>query len=363
MRTLKMRAVPAMLGLLITTVGWAQDPRQQAAPKGKAATAPGSTAGQAPAGNTQKSVMLPKEARPDPKQEAPKLDPEAQARLDKVLLEWEQRSATIKSLDAAFYRFDQNSVVGDVEFFEGRVMLKSPNQAVLDSQKIDLDFKVAADNQAFKDAIKWKRTQAGQANAPADPIPKAKKAFHERIICTGTSILHYVNDVKKIYEYPLAEEEREAALQQGPLRFLFNMRRDEVLRRYNMRLVSEENEEFYTLQVVPKLDIDRNAFEQAMVKLNRKTFLPDILVLVDPNGNKQSYYLAQVKPNANVPEGNFVHNPETWKKLGYELVKNPPPGRNDLNPPAVPGAGGQAAPAKAASKGAPANAPAKKALR
>lgn len=363
MRTHETLAIPALLGILITTAGWAQEPRQPVAPRAKAATGAG-IAGQSPAGNAAKTTAVPREAHSDPRQEVPKLDPEAQARLDKVLQEWEQRSATIKSLDAAFYRLDQNVVVGNVEYYEGRVMLRSPNQAVLDSQKIDLDYKVTAEKQAFMEAVKWRRSPASQTAPTQDPIPRDKKAFHERIICTGTSILHYVNDVKKIYEYPLAEEDREAALQQGPLRFLFNMRREEVLRRYHMRLVAENDPDFYTLQVVPKLDIDRNAFEQALLKLNRKTFLPDILVLVDPNGNKQFYYLAQVKPNANVPEANFAHNPETWKKLGYELVKNPPPGQTNLTPPTTPaGAGGQAAPAKAAAKGATANPSARKALR
>lgn len=361
MRTLKTRAIPALLGTLIaiTTTSWAQGPRQPAAPRGKAATAP-----PAQAGGTAKSALVPREEHPERKPEAPKLDPEAQARLDKVLSEWEDRSKTIQSLDAVFYRLDKNNVVGEIEFFEGRVMLQGPNKAVLDSMKLDLDSKNKDEAKTFAEALKWRRALQGPANAAEDPIPKAKKAFHERIICTGDAVLHYVNDVKKVYEYPLAAEDREAALQQGPLRFLFNMRKEEVLRRYVMRLVNEEDTTYYTLQVVPKLDIDRNAFAQAMVKLSRKTFLPDFLVLVDPNGNQQTYYLAQVRPNVKISEANFAHDPATWKKLGYELVKNPPPGPGDLTPPTTPaGSGGQAAPAKAASKGAAANPPAKKALR
>jgi TIGR03009 family protein len=263
------------------------------------------------------------------------VDPAQQARLDQLLREWEQRSASIKTLDASYLRLDQNQVLGEVEFYEGRALLQSPNLACLDTHKLTIDPKAEA--KLFGEALKWAREQQGSPDPKTGPIPPEKRKFYDRVICTGQAIYHYDGAVQQIFEYPLSSQEQTATLQQGPLPFLFNMRRDEVSRRYHLRLYKEDDEKF-TIQIVPKLDIDRNAFAQAIIYLNKKTFLPDILQLVEPNQNRQTYYLTRVKPNEAINEANFRHLPNSWR--GWELVKNPP-----LGEPQPQAGGNRAAPA------------------
>lgn len=338
MRWIVAMCLPGSLLAVLTVSSQAQDPAT-AAPRGKSAAAapagaPGGQSpgmavpakGAAPAPGKAAGAPATKGAAPAGTQDqtpaATPVDPAAQQRLDQLLTEWERQSAAIKSLDAKFFRLDNNKVLGEIEFFEGRALLKSPNFACLDTKKLDLDPKKEA--QLFMDAVKFYRAQNGEPAPGTEPIPAARKKFFDRIICTGESIYHYDGSVKQVFEYPLAKQDRAAALQQGPLPFLFDMRREEVLRRYNMRLVKEDDEK-YTIQVAPKLEIDRSAFEQAVIHLNKKTFQPDVLMLVEPNKNQQIYYLTRVRANEPVNDQNFQHQSDVWKKMGYELVRNPAP--------------------------------------
>lgn len=331
MRRIVTLLLPLSIGLLPAAGAHAQTtPPAKAAAKAPAKPAP------APPGRAEKGA-----ARAPAKAAAPApTDPEAEAQLDELLGKWEEKSATIKTLDASYLRHDLNMVLGEVEFFEGRAVLESPNRAWMDTKKINLDPKDKEEARLFYDAIKALKAPDG-----VDPVPKEKKEFFERVICTGDAIYHYIKAAKQVQEYPLAKQDRMAALQQGPLPFLFNMRRDDVLKRYKMRL-TKETVATYEIQVVPRLDIDKNAFEQAVIHLSRVTFLPEMLLLVDLNQNKQAYFLTRVLPNAKVSPKNFQHDAAAWKDLGYELVKNPPLGGDMVSPPRRPEVGREGGPAR-----------------
>jgi outer membrane lipoprotein-sorting protein len=77
----------------------------------------------------------------------------------KLLALWEQQSAKITTLDATFDRVDESKVWDDVTHYKGRALLKSPNLACLNLERVEPDGK--------------------------------KTAFQERIICTGKDVWQY----------------------------------------------------------------------------------------------------------------------------------------------------------------------------
>jgi TIGR03009 family protein len=219
-------------------------------------------AGDRPASPPQKAA-----ARPDP------------ARMKQLLRVWEQQSARLKTLDVDITRTDKNPAWGDEEY-QGRAILKSPNFAYLNFKKVQIG---------------------------ADPKAPNKKALvdHEQIRCTGTEVWQYRSDLKKIFIFPLEKENQKRALEEGPLPFLFNMKAAEAEARYEMSLVNEPPG-YFVIAVVPRLKIDRESFSKAFLKLSAKTYLPDRIFLVSPDGKStKDFVLSNVRPNAQVMDANF----------------------------------------------------------
>jgi TIGR03009 family protein len=198
------------------------------------------------------------------------------ARMKILLRDWQQRSEKLKTLDVLIARVDKSPAWGDEEF-EGRAILKAPNLAWLDFKKIERD----------------------EQKKRLPPVP------HERIVCTGTEVWQYRSDTKQIFIFPLDKQNQKRALEEGPLPFLFNMKADEAEARYLMALINE-TKDYFTISVTPRLKIDQEAFSKAFIKLNRKTFLPDRIFLLSPDGtSSKDFVLSGVQANQPVRAENF----------------------------------------------------------
>ncbi|MFO0910916.1 MAG: outer-membrane lipoprotein carrier protein LolA [Isosphaeraceae bacterium] len=198
-------------------------------------------------------------------------------------------------------RLDRSPAWGDDQY-EGRAILMSPNYAWLDFQKVTQD------------------SQKGKKLIP-----------HERIICTGVEVWQYRSDTRQIFIFPLEKQAQQRALEEGPLPFLFNMKAAEAEARYLMSLVNE-TPEYFVISVVPKLKIDLESFSKAFLKLNKKTFLPDRIFLVSPDGRStKDFTLTSVRPNAPVATANFK-----GQVLGkpWTVVRNPDAAGNPNGAPA-----------------------------
>jgi TIGR03009 family protein len=226
------------------------------------------------------------------------------ARMKQLLGVWEQQSAKLTSLDVRIKRLDRSAQWGDEEY-AGRAILMSPNLAWLDFQKLVHDEKL--DKDRF--------------------IP------HERIVCTGAEVWQYRSDTHQIFIFTLDKQNQKRAIEEGPLPFLFNMKAADAEARYQMHLVTEMPD-YFVISIVPNLQIDRESFSKAFLKLNRQTFLPDRIYLVSPDGKSiKDFTLTSVKPNAAVAPENFK-----GQVLGppWTVVKNPVEGGDA---PAAPGIG------------------------
>ena len=127
------------------------------------------------------------------------------AKMDWLLKQWEQQSSRLKTLDVTILRIDDTPAWGDLEYYEGRALFKSPNLAFIDFNKIQQDDK----KKPIKDPQKNKFVSTP----------------HERIICTGNEVWQYKSDTQQIFIFPLEKDEQKKAIEEGPLPFLFNMRR------------------------------------------------------------------------------------------------------------------------------------------
>jgi TIGR03009 family protein len=239
-------------------------------------------------------------AQPRQAQALPANDP----RKMKWLLEkWEGQSAKLKTLDVKIYRIDKDPKWKAEEHFEGRAMFKSPNLAYLDFAKI----KVAQDAK-------------GQVAPVIDPkTGKRVTTRFETIVCGQSDVWQYLHEGRQILVYPLAKGERQRALDEGPLPFLFNMKAQEAEQRYDMYYMGE-NQKYYAVKVFPKIPEDRETFKSAYIYLDKTYLLPARIVLSTPDGRStRDFTLEAINPNAEVKESFFKGG--VFK--GWTVVKNP----------------------------------------
>ena len=280
-----------------------------------------------------------------PEQQKARAAEEARKRqeMDLLLIEWEKQSKKVTSLMVVFERIDR-SVKWNDQVYQGQAMLKSPDLACLEFKK------------AIPDANgkpKFKTDPSGVKVMEVEPNP------FQRIVCTGREVLQYEWDEKAVYVYPLDKEARQKALQQGPLPFLFNMKAADARARYGMTLLAQtQRPDDYLIAIVPREDIDKDSFNRAFVYLNKKTFLPNVVILY-PVGDKdkQEFNFTLIQPNKPIDDAYFhppVNIPD-WK-----LVRNEP--QAAAANPAQP-APAQGRPAPAVPKRSAAQPPARGAVR
>jgi len=258
--------------------------------------------------------------------------------VETLLRQWEGQSSKLKTLDVSIFRRDDTPSFDEIEFFEGRAIFKNPNLAFINFKKIKQD---AAGNPIKKNDDKW------------------DSADDERIVCTGTEVWQYKSDTRQIFVYPLEKDQAAKAIEEGPLPFLFNMKAEEAKKRYAIELMKPEtmkdpDPNSYYVSIIPKLDVDRESFSQAFVRLDRSFMLPVQIILYAPNGKgTKNFTLNPVKPNAAVNDENFVGKVFP----GWKVVRNPAGGDAPANRPGgAPGARPAAAPPANAARPAAADA-------
>ena len=248
-------------------------------------------------------------AQPNTPKAAPPIDPDG-SRMKLLLAKWAQQSTQLRSLDVRIERVDK-SAKWDDEVYKGRAMFKSPNLAWLDFQKVVV----------------------------AEGKPK-KLVPHERIVCTGKEVWQYRSDTHQVFIHELGLQQRQRALQEGPLPFLFNFQADDARKRYQMKLLNEDPKA-YVISVLPLLPIDKECFSAAWVELDQTMLLPTQIVLLDPEGKSKKFFKmdrAGIKPNAPVMADNFK-----GQKLGppWKILYNKEEGQAAPSPAQVPRAARQ----------------------
>jgi hypothetical protein len=192
----------------------------------------------------------------------------ADARLARVLKEWEQRSSGRKSIDIRLVREDRDNNWGEKEIYTGRVVLLPKGPAFVDMMK---------------------RDRAGQV-ATTERLVWTKEEFHQIRL---EQKMHFV--------WPIAQKDQGRLPSVLALPFFWHLSSDALKSRYQIELLKEQPDT-WLFRIKPLADMGRQSFSMAYLFLDRSTFLPRRFYLISPNGKTtQDFRVTEVRPNHPAP--------------------------------------------------------------
>ena len=103
----------------------------------------------------------------------------------------------------------------------------------------------------------------------------------EKYICTGTYLYEYAPQNKQVRVHELPAPRPGQVMDDNFLSFLFGMKADEARRRYDLRLVKEDQWYIY-IEIHPRFSADKADFQRARLVLNSQTYLPRQLWFAGP---------------------------------------------------------------------------------
>ena len=212
------------------------------------------------------------------------LTPAEGARLDKILVAWQQASGRVKTFEAGFTRFEYDRVFGTPDqpktTEKGEVKFASPNRGL---------FSVGG------------------------PQP-------EKWLCDGKSLFVYDFRLKSLTEFKLPPELRGSAVPDlpqlcilgwifdpfGPLRFarIFGTPPGQLMQQYYVRAVTPKAEEAKSiwLQFLPRLPRERANFDVALLIIDAKSLQPAAARIYLPGG-KTNFTFVFENVRVNDPHG------------------------------------------------------------
>jgi TIGR03009 family protein len=215
-------------------------------------------------------------------QPTPAADP-TQKRLDFLLGRWEQEMSNVKTLAAQCSRVTVDQTFQTTDIFEGTARYMKPNLAMLEMQK------------------------------------KGQAQVIEKYICTGTFLYEFVpqNKVIRVHEMPAPKQGQVA--DDSFLSFLFGMKAEEARRRYDLKLVKEDQYYVY-IEILPRFPADKADFQKARLVLNNQSFLPRQLWFKQPNDNEVQWDIPKIVSGAALNRNDFTQ-PQT--PPGWSMVRVP----------------------------------------
>jgi TIGR03009 family protein len=224
-----------------------------------------------------------------PRGQPPVTSPEASARLDAVLAQWEARMTGVKTLKAAISREYQDKVFKTTDVYVGKAYFQAPNLANLELTRRD--------------------------NA----------SIFEKFVCTGQFIYQFVPAQKQVRVYDLGPAQKGQQIAENNfLSFLTGMKATDAKARYLIRLESEDVD-YYFLEVKPRNPSDLADFNAVQIALSKKSFLPQALRYTQANGNVTTWHISGALECDVRLDPKLFAAPAT--PPGYELKRQPPSGR------------------------------------
>lgn len=229
-----------------------------------------------------------------------KLDPV----LEQALKEWEIESAKIKKLSGEFTRWHYNAVFATAKLGKGQFYYESPDKGRLEVR-----------------GIKPVKPVAVKAGINFNVQPDTPDLW----LCTGTKIMQIHEDDRTYEELEIPEQDRGENIMDTPLPFLFGMKAEKAKRRYELKLDKRSNDDCLFIHVRPRMQSDAANYREAMIKLDRKLFLPQGVQLIGPDGG-ESVYVFDIKEYKINPR-NWLQNPMAVNLKGFQRVMQagPPP--------------------------------------
>jgi len=222
--------------------------------------------------------------------------------LESILDYWQQESERVKVYQCDFRRYMYDNAI---------VKEKDPKSGHLVAATIA----TGEIRYSHPGKASYQTTAIGKFAGPGKPYEEVKvEGAKEKWITDGTGIYEYDYATKSLYETILPPEMRgEGAVQNSPIPFLFGARKDEILKRYWVKVVTPpgtQNE--YHLEAYPKTAADAQVYAKVQVILSREPMLPKSIHM----------YLAGYNPKQNDLRSVFISFDQAKANAGLDRMKN-----------------------------------------
>lgn len=242
--------------------------------------------------------------------------------VDEILKQWENQSATVKTFDCKFERWEYDPVFGPADDplikSKGRLTYSKPDKG------------------SFKIDEIYRHTQPDE-NQPAEYVLQEHEVG-EHWVCDGKAVYEYKHEKRQLVEQPLPPEMRGKSIVDGPLPFLFGAEAEKLKSRYWIRTKQSDDATIW-LEAYPRTQDDAANYHHVEVMLDRKSMLPSAIQVHMPNGRSRAVYMFQdpkVNDTLNQLFGALFSSPRTplgWTRVVQEVP--PQPGPQAANPDAA----------------------------
>ncbi len=260
------------------------------------------------------------EERPPTQPDFLPLNPQHQKFVEELLDYWEQSSVQVKRCVCDFQLYEYNPAIVNwrnpadnrlAAFMirRGQIRYSEPDKAHYES------------NQAWS-------FELGPQETP-EYKPVENNFAKEKWLCDGTATYFYDFPQKRIYETVIPPEYRGQGLVNSPLPFLFGAKKEVILNRYWVRVITPNNiQDEYWLEAYPKLIEDARAYKKVQLVISRQDFLPSAIHVYDSNYDEIKNPVSRLYEFANRKINSQLHNFQDWmgvfirpkKELGWEWV-------------------------------------------
>lgn len=239
-------------------------------------------------------------------------------KLDALLKAWERKTAGIKTLHGEHLRREFNNVFQVEKQSEGFFYFEAPDKGRIDMKGVvpkpgAVGRKQGANGQPF-------RLEAG---------------MDQWWISNGQQIVVVDPPQKQFERMPIPPEMQGTNIVRSPLPFLFGMKAEDAKKRFQLTL-AQESPEAAVIDVVPRTKVDAQNYSQARVYLDKETYVPYAVRLIDPAGSGSTEYLFyKEKLKINQPgvlDRIGLQDPFNPRLLGFKEIQAPNAGEQQPPP-------------------------------
>jgi TIGR03009 family protein len=291
----------------------------------------GQPVGARPVQNGQTQAPVTRVAKQDVvAQPFPALNAAAQSQLQTLLLNWEQQSKSMKTLECSFTRWHYDMFAAPQGQFasraDGVIKYAAPDKGLFRVDRLVFFSGYDANQQPIL------QPQPGQ--------------FGEHWVCNGEQLIEFDRGRKECRIQTLPPDMRGQKIFNSPLPFVFNLDAQQIQQRYWVRQVQAPAEGMLLIEAWPKRQEDRAQYKLVQIALDAETFLPRALLMYAPNFHAKNapkwdhYEFQDSKRNAIGAGfqrflGNFIPEkpPGDWKILQNNFQPGPAPGAQQASNP------------------------------
>lgn len=216
--------------------------------------------------------------------QAPKVD---QKPLNDLLNGWEQKSKGMRDLECEFQRVTRDRLFKTEEVEYGKASAIKPYRGRLDLMD--------------------------EKGNPTQIFIYTGKKIHQYDFAKKQETIHILPD----------SEAGAGQSMPGPLGFVYGMSAAEAKARFDLKLIKEFSKrggEFAEIHATPRTQLDQQEYKLAQLVIDKKTYLPKELRIIETNGNEQHWIFDRLETNLKPPVSPAELEPFDRKKI-RELEK------------------------------------------